>query len=689
MSIYHSHEKLTKPASAKAGLKLKMHACAMAQTKAEQISLLTKFLSSNLEKNLSCICFTDKGGLNTVKTAIKELKSQHRNNDDALPHLSIETIKEPRFFDDILDKLAIELNGRPPGSLAVVMFLSHTPETQAVRQFEATINNSLTEHDLAFLCFYGGGSSELLTGILNNHPSLFGAFGYLSNSSYSSSKTSETNELKTLLANVNQAQELANSPELNEIVQSLVSEGPFFAWLKDEHGRYLYINESMRQFVGYSSDLLGKTDFDWLQAEQASLLQEQESVLLRRGQLQESVILLCDDRENERHLLTYRYIVKDNDNNPYIAGLAIDISDRRRAEEMVRRALIVEHRMSQAIFENAPIGIAKLDTQAVILEANPAFSQQLGLSAASFLGKNILSLFPALPLLAFQDPVEKGLPFHTKNFRMVFDGQLDRPEEYWDLIVWPIKEESGLTRGMILLTMDVSEAIRLRQQREDFMATLAHDLKTPLIGADRILQSVLTGLLGKLEPSQTTVLSMLQQSNKQLLEMVFDLLDVYRYETFETILNLTECDVKNVVTEWVQEVEPLAQSKGMELKLKVGEDLGTMISDVGAIKRVLLNLIDNAMKFSPEQSEIEVSVTRHANQVTFSVKDKGIGLSLEDQDKLFQRFWQGAAGKDYSAGTGLGLYLCRQIVEAHKGKINCNSVPGQGSIFSFSLPTNP
>jgi NtrC-family two-component system sensor histidine kinase KinB len=169
--------------------------------------------------------------------------------------------------------------------------------------------------------------------------------------------------------------------------------------------------------------------------------------------------------------------------------------------------------------------------------------------------------------------------------------------------------------------------------------------------------------------------------------MVKNLLEVYRYDQTTPILNLQTVDLRFVVRSVVKEFALPAQMRELKLESMVMDDLSSVHADEMAIRHVLTNLVDNAIKFTPRNGVITVSAHSNDGCVTVEVKDTGKGISQEDLPKLFQRFFQSEAGRKQYTGTGLGLYLCNQIVQAHGGKIRCQSEPRVGTSFIVTLPS--
>jgi len=362
----------------------------------------------------------------------------------------------------------------------------------------------------------------------------------------------------------------------------------------------------------------------------------------------------------------------------YEASLA---EARQRAEQEAERVRL-EQKIAQAVIEHAPIGIVRLDHNLSILDANPTFCRQFDVLCRR--GKAVTDELSWLPDQLIE-AMTKGEPYQISQFRIVRCPETK--DKYWDLTVWPIKDLSGCVIATILAAKDVTETVQLDEQRKDFVGTLAHDLQTPVIASDRALELLLQRLKGKLEPELQRLVSMLKQNNENLLHMIQSLLDVYQYETGAKSLYFDEVDLKPLVTTCVEELAALAQAQGVSIKCEFSNDDRKVSADRTGLRRVITNLLDNAIKYSYKGGIVTVSVSKSEDEMVLEVKDCGVGIKKDDLAYLFERFWHGSGQKSFKASSGLGLYLCRQIIAAHAGRIECESEPDRYTKFIVHLPS--
>ncbi|QLE54489.1 hybrid sensor histidine kinase/response regulator [Nostoc sp. TCL26-01] len=261
-----------------------------------------------------------------------------------------------------------------------------------------------------------------------------------------------------------------------------------------------------------------------------------------------------------------------------------------------------------------------------------------------------------------------------------------------DFIRKPVTVDELLARVRSLLRLkhSMDERDEIARQREDFVSRLTHDLRTPLVAADRMLALFQQGALGDLSPQMQEVITIMARSNINLLSMVNTLLEVYRFEAGRKTLAFQPVNLTQLLDEVVGELTPLAQEKRLVINRDFGDVSTTnqVMGDRLELHRLFTNLIGNAIKFTTS-GEINIRLktlifaSSVNNYINIEIADTGPGIPPAEQSTLFERFRQGS---HKISGSGLGLYLSRRIVEAHQGKILVNSELGKGSVFIVSLP---
>jgi two-component system, NarL family, sensor kinase len=240
---------------------------------------------------------------------------------------------------------------------------------------------------------------------------------------------------------------------------------------------------------------------------------------------------------------------------------------------------------------------------------------------------------------------------------------------------------------------------QLSRLREDFASTLTHDLKTPLLGSIAAIEAFQAEKFGAITAMQQQVLALMSRSHQNSLQLVETLLDVYRNDTEGLKLTLAPVDLTELAEEVLFHLSPLAATDRIYLNLNYGSsDFRQSLwvnGDRFQLQRVFTNLLKNAIDHSRKGGRVDISLESQAHQHIVKIIDSGSGITASELPNLFQRFYQGHSDRQ-AKGTGLGLYLCRQIIEAHRGIIwaeNRIATPSEslarGAIFGFRLPSYP
>jgi len=224
------------------------------------------------------------------------------------------------------------------------------------------------------------------------------------------------------------------------------------------------------------------------------------------------------------------------------------------------------------------------------------------------------------------------------------------------------------------------------QHKSQFLANMSHELRTPLNAILGYTELIVDGIYGNVPEKIQEVLDRVQKSGRHLLGLINDVLDLSRIEAGELSLTLSDYSFQDAVQSVVSAVESLAKEKGLRLSVDVAAKLPVGRADERRIVQVLLNLVGNAIKFT-EEGEIAIRVRRDGEAFIVSVSDTGTGIPANQHDRIFEEFQQvDDSSTRAKGGSGLGLAIAKKIVELHGGRIWVESVIGQGSTFTFSIP---
>ena len=305
--------------------------------------------------------------------------------------------------------------------------------------------------------------------------------------------------------------------------------------------------------------------------------------------------------------------------------------------------------------------------------------------------KQIKQAPPSLILLDVMMPGMDGYEV-TRRIRQ------DKNIPFIPILLVTAREESSLVEGLDAgadefvrkpfqideLQARVRSMLRLKEtidQRENFVSCLTHDLRTPLVAANRMLDLIAQEAFGGVTGEQEEAIANIVSSNQNLLEMLNKLLETHQYELGQKILSFIPVELEQLILDIVTELKPLAEHKGLELQTNLSSE-ATVKGDRLELRRVFTNIIGNAIKFT-DKGQVEIALSSNEDEVFVKVRDTGIGISPQEQLTVFQRYHQ---GNHRRSGKGLGLYLCQQIVHAHEGKITVDSEVGKGTTFTIYLP---
>lgn len=227
-----------------------------------------------------------------------------------------------------------------------------------------------------------------------------------------------------------------------------------------------------------------------------------------------------------------------------------------------------------------------------------------------------------------------------------------------------------------------------QKQREKFVATLTHDLKTPIKAEYRIFELLLDGRFGPVTEEQCAVIQEMLRSNRFMYQMVDNLLTAFKFESGHMILRMELIDVNELIASTVNlDLIGLAQEKNQELTLHLDPNVPNIPIDALEIKRVIYNLVQNAINYTPKNGKIQISTGLNNDSIHIEVSDTGPGIEQTIQKTLFEPY-SSMAKRYRHIGTGLGLYISKKIIEAHQGKLSVESQLGKGSTFLFTLPNH-
>ena len=418
-------------------------------------------------------------------------------------------------------------------------------------------------------------------------------------------------------------------------------------------------------------------------------------VLVRDRQLVSDVLKsgLNKEVEIEHDNKTFSFVFAPVTEAGYVNVYGRDITERKKAEEEVRfysdqmEELVKERtRQIESIFASSPDSIIVLDLNGNIVDCNRSTLELIGFSSKEeLIGKSMFEL-----------TAEKDHEKAKIEQKKIIQQKLSRDVEYTlitrDGHEFPaevsssvLSDASGNPSGFVTVVNDITERKKLDTMKSQFISRAAHELKTPLISIKGYVDYIRTGTLGPVPEKIESSLKVVKRNTDRLISLTNDLLDIQYLQSGKLHLNLETLNFRKVIDNCVGEVQLFLNEKKQKLRLEVPEDRLLIRGDRVRLSQVLINLLNNAIKSTPEGGNITLRVGDDEGAIQVQVSDTGIGFTKEEMEMAFQPFAEGVTR--YTRGTGLSLSLTKGLVEAHGGKIFVHSEgEGKGTTFTFTLP---
>jgi PAS domain S-box-containing protein len=318
---------------------------------------------------------------------------------------------------------------------------------------------------------------------------------------------------------------------------------------------------------------------------------------------------------------------------------------------------------------------------------NPKFTEVTGFSMDDVAGSKFQDLMP----------YDKASNTYSEMWQTISSGRIWQAEylnkkktgdTYWEqTVISAIKDESGIITHYLKTAEDISDRKDAENFKDDFINIISYDLRAPLSEINRSINMIYGGSRGPISSGQKDVLATTRRNVENLLSLINEVLDFKKLQAGVMNFDKKEADINNILEEVRQIAQSLVEGKGLEVKTELAVGLPMVILDRERILQVLVNLVNNAARFTDRGSITLISELYEQGCIKVSVVDTGTGIKKEDQTKLFQSFRHASSTEYRKTGSiGLGLAIAKEIVRQHGGKIGVESEPGKGSNFYFILP---
>jgi len=488
---------------------------------------------------------------------------------------------------------------------------------------------------------------------------------------------------------INERKQVNDSIQSNlSWLQLLIDTIPNPIFFKDAKGVYTGCNRAFLDYIGLSrNEVVDHTVYEVSPPELADIYFRADMELLTRGgrQQYEAKVKYADGVFHD--VIFNKAVFNQSDGTVGgIVGVIIDISERKAMEEELKRTI----RSTQDIIEHAPFGMYVINREGAVEYVNAAMLDISGDSREQFM---------SLKHLDNQAYKDAGV---SDKIKKVFEGEYFRLDniEYTSVnsgktttrnfIGIPLQQ--GVEYKALVIVEDVTTHKKADEKLRDavvtkskFLSMVSHELRTPLTAIKEGINIVLEGLAGELNAEQKDFLETARRNVDRLARLINDVLDFQKLEAGKMQFSFQEHDLNDAVREIARTMDAVVKAKGLVLNVNCDDRLRKIQFDRDKIMQVLINLVNNAMKFTP-QGSITLTTQATGSTVTVTVQDTGPGISPADLPKLFQSFQQLGDEKVRKGGSGLGLVISKEIIEHHKGRIWVESKVGEGTRFMFALP---
>lgn len=534
----------------------------------------------------------------------------------------------------------------------------------------------------------------------------------------------ENNQYKTETEELERAKQ--EIKELERYIEDFLVFSPLPLCVINPLGIIISINRAFSDFTGYSkTEMVGEeVDILFLNKKEASVFREKalkqkiiknkETILIAKNKERIEAFFSVSPRENEKgeivgYFLAFSGIGELKKLQADLEGMVQErtkeLEKKTKELEDTRRALInmledvEESRMkaeeerskTQAIITNFVDGLLVFDKENILILANPQVEIFFKIKAGQIIGQsfaeltktsNLNSLFRLLNNShSDKNIIDKGI---KSIFRREFNLRKNLVLEVSTFPILRNKERIGTS----VILHDISREKFIEQMKTEFVSLAAHQLRTPLSAIKWTLRMILDGDLGEITREQEDFLQKTYQSNERMIHLINDLLNVTRIEEGRYLFKPALAQIEDVINPIIKSYRDEMKRKKITFTLKKPKTrLSKVKIDKEKIGLAIENFIDNALKYTFPGGQVTVTLKCGKKEIEFSVKDTGVGIPKDQQDRIFTKFFRGAnVIRMETEGSGLGLFIAKNIVEAHGGTIWFESKEGRGSTFRFTLP---
>ncbi len=449
--------------------------------------------------------------------------------------------------------------------------------------------------------------------------------------------------------------------------------------IKDLNGNYIACNKAFLNLVNISSDedVIGKHILDVLTYDSKDFIFEQFKSVLKTGEACSGTFVLKDKHINKIINQTSTPILK----NGCIVRV-LSVSRDVTHEENLKHKLIDKICQLNTLLEHLPMPVYLRDTEFKYKTGSKYAKDFVEKGVDRYCGDVQLDMDYTAELVSQEDryilDTKKALQVERKT--MSIDGL----EQWYEIYKAPILGEDRNVSSILTIAKNINSEKFLETQKELFLSTLTHDLKNPVQAQMMSLKLLSDGVFGELKPEQQEILDMLMESTAYMQKMIKSILTTYKFDNGQITLNKEIFEVEELVQSCVNEVLAFAQSKNVNIICDFDIKDTMLLGDIQQLRRVISNLMNNALNYSYDNSDIRITVVNNGQSMVFSFENFSPVIPEHIKVNIFDKYVTGAKSFKHT-GIGLGLYFCKKVVDAHNGRIYLDAV-GEYNKFVFEIP---
>jgi two-component system phosphate regulon sensor histidine kinase PhoR len=359
------------------------------------------------------------------------------------------------------------------------------------------------------------------------------------------------------------------------------------------------------------------------------------------------------------------------------AELAHAFNEMTESFREMMEALSTERNRLAAVLSTMADGILIADAEGNVLMVNPAAERLFGLAEKVSIGQPVIETIPDHEI---SDVLQSCLKTGKQEA-----AQLESRRRFLRVIASPILDNGA--SGALLIFQDLTEIRRFQTMRQEFVGNISHELRTPLASMKAVLETINEGAIDD-RPKLKDFLAMMGGEVNRMTQLARDLTELSRIESGQDKLEVAATDLNLLIDQAITKMKPQSERKQIDILWQSDPSLPVISVEEERIQQVVIDLLHNAIKFTPSGGKIIISAKSEGESVLVSVEDTGVGIPAEDLPHIFERFYKADKSRS-SEGTGLGLAIAKHIIQAHDGQIWARSEEGRGSTLSFRLPAIP